>query len=397
MSGHPQRIARALAQGRPLVLTHRDCLDGLACVGLAQRAFPDALWVGVAPDQVAVAIAWVDDALTALHEGAEPPGIPESIEVDPDSLDEESDAAAHLSPGLPATAARRPSQRVPQGRILVTDLSLQGDASEAISRLARIAQWADVVWLDHHAPQWPPEVEEAVAAHAVRCTVDRSGRECGATLTLAFLEALERRPVGAFRLRASPFTDEDRAAMRAVAHRDTFSDPDDVRGRRLGLAASRLRADFAALVRHGEYRALELLAAGPMRRRQQELGTALERVRRDGGVAWLHGGAPLSDLAHAYWPLHPDARLLVQFTRDGRMRVRSPPGQPLAQPLAQRFGGGGHAHAAGATLVAGGLRGRIYRVLGPRDPRVRKALRVARLLAGPGGASRPGIGSPVRS
>jgi hypothetical protein len=170
--------------------------------------------------------------------------------------------------------------------------------------------------------------------------------------------------------------------MAAVAHRDAWTDPDDLAGIRLGLASQRLGPDYAVLVEHGEWRALDLLAEGPFRRRRRELKEAMDRLRIEGPVAMVFGPAPLSDLAHATWPMHPDVRLVLHFTRDGRVRVRSHPDLPVAAALANRHGGGGHAHAAGARLLSGSwLRMALYRTLGPRDAAVQRFLRDAHAAA----------------
>ena len=338
-----ERVLQGLAAGQVVHVTHGMCLDGMSCVGLVRRAFPGAVWVGVQPDEVAEALEWLDDGLARMEGGG-------------------------------------------RARILVTDLSPPGTEATTAA-LQRIAQVADLVWLDHHEPQWPRDLEERVATRTAWCAIDRTGKECAATMTLAFLESLVQQPVGGFRLERSPFNHKDRQAMAAVAHRDAWTDPDDLAGIRLGLVSQRLGADYAVLVEHGEWRALDLLAEGPFRRRRRELKEAMGRMRVEGPVATVFGPAPLSDLAHATWPVHPGVRLVLHFTRDGRVRIRSHPDLPVAAQLANRFGGGGHAHAAGARLVSGSwLRMAIYRTFGPRHVAVQRFLQDAYALAGgPGG------------
>jgi hypothetical protein len=335
-----RRLAEAFAQGRFVHLTHGECLDGHSCAGLLQRARPDAFWLGLRPPETSRALEWAAEAAEAMPEGME-------------------------------------------GRVLVTDLSLaQDDVPAGTEALRRLARRARVAWLDHHAPQWPQDVEQAVAASGVRVRVDRTGTECGATMLLSLLAARgdDARWLG-LEAPDGTFTEADAVHMRSVGNRDTWTDPDDRRGILLGLASARLRRDYVTLVRHGEYRAMLLLAEGPFRERQRQVLDAMGRIRRDGPVSVVFGRTPLSDLADAHWKADPGARLLVHFTDDGLLRIRSRRDTPVAATLAGRFGGGGHANAAGAPLLEGRpLRLRVYRILGRRDPAVRKVLRPARRL-----------------
>ena len=277
--------------------------------------------------------------------------------------------------------------------VIVTDLSLQGNIPKVAETLARISRHADVVWLDHHAPQWPESVCAVVQPAVARLVTDHTGIECGATMTMDFIDSTIHQPLGVFRVAVTPFTEWDRRAMRSVAHRDTWSDPDDIDGILYGLASWRLRQDFPVLVEHGEYRALRLLGEHPYRKRQRDLVEAMERLKGSGNVRYVLGGAPLSDLAHLLWKREAGARVLLQITEDGRLRIRSRPDTPVAQDIAQLYGGGGHAHAAGASLTGSRSRNWLRRRLKGLDPQVRRVVNQARMAADgvplPGTAGRP--------
>lgn len=336
-------MSRAFAEGRLVQLTHGDCLDGHSCAGLMMRADPGTVWVGIRPPETA-----------------------KMLQIAADAWDE---------------AGVKPPQR---GRLLLTDISLQeADRAPGLAALRRLTIDASVVWLDHHEPQWPPELVQQVLEAGCLLRVDRTGQECGATMLLSALRgplAIRLGVPGA----AGEFNQGDEAAMRAVAHRDTWSDPDDGFGIRLGLGSARLRRDYVTLVQHGEYRAISILADAPMKRRKHDLADALKRIEVEDGVATIWGRAPLSDLAHRYFQVEAKPRLLLHFTQEGTLRVRSRPDTPLAAELARRHGGGGHAHAAGAPCLEGRRwRLRLYRLLRRRDPHVRKVVRDAHdVLAG---------------
>lgn len=330
-----RKVRHAIERGEVLQITHGRCVDGLTSAALARRAWPRCR------------------ALHVQHEDL------------PDTLG-----------AVAAALEEAPHARL---NILVTDLAPQREHHDRVlAQLDRLADRAQVAWLDHHAPQWSPADEARLRTRLHHLHVDRTGTQSGASLTLDFLT---RQDGTGFPPPARPFDDpETLHYVDRVRGRDTWTDSTE-EGLRLMLVARQLHdEDYISLFADGQFRALMLLSNDPYRRHRRAVEQAVESVQvATPRVSLLWGRHPVSDAAAAHFAAEPESQVLIQVSPGGGLSIRSR--APVAAEVAQALGGGGHANAAGARLVEGkaktwwlGKRGRRHRGL-------RKVVRMADRLA----------------
>lgn len=270
------------------------------------------------------------------------------------------------------TQLRRDLERVAADpaleRLVLADLSPQRDDVEAVATLlGNVRRRAEVAWLDHHAPQWPPEVEARLRAAGVDVVLDRSGTESGASL-------------------AARWTGESDPRLLRVAdlirRRDAWTDPHDPDARAWTLVAEHLGEDYVRRLAEGRLDGLDAEGRRLLEAEETRLERALASVRRHApAVAWLWGEEDISDVADRLFRADERIVFLLRIGPSGRVSVRSRPGRPLAARLAQRMGGGGHDHAAGFDLKLSGPRRWFLRLQKTRHPKARAALEAAASLA----------------
>lgn len=329
-----RKVRHAIERDEVLQITHGRCADGLTSAALVRRAWPRSR------------------SLHIQHE--ELPGTLASIAA---ALEE---AQGHLD-------------------ILVTDLAPQREHhDQVVEQLDRLAQRAQVVWLDHHAPQWSQDDEFRLRASMHHLRIDRTGHESGASLSLQFLAGEEGK---AFPPTDASFDDPELLHyVDRVRGRDTWTDVTE-EGIRMMLIARRLHdEDFIRLFAEGWFRALMLLSEEPFRRHKLAVEQAVEAVEQaTPHVALLWGNHPVSDASAAHFAAQPATQVLLHVNPQGGLSIRSR--VPVAAGIAQALGGGGHEKAAGARLVEGRAQTWWLRRRGLRHRRVRKVVQLADRLA----------------
>jgi oligoribonuclease NrnB/cAMP/cGMP phosphodiesterase (DHH superfamily) len=315
------RLGAAMA-GRSVVLVHGHCADGLTSAALLRRALPETEVRAVAPA----------DVRAELEELA-------------------NDATI--------------------GRLVLADLSPQSSDGEAtLAALRRLRERGPVTWIDHHAPQWSHEFEAAVRAADVEVVLDRTGTESGASLSAAWAKEADPRL-----LRVADL----------IRRRDAWVDPHHPEARAWTLAAVDV-GDYVDRVAAGDLDGLEEVGRQLLQVKEASIAASLIAVERfTPRVAYLWGEDDVSDVADRLFQQDAEAVLLLRFGPSRRVSIRSRAGWPLAAPLAQAFGGGGHANAAGFTLRLGLWQRVGYRVRRGRHASVRAALAAAERLAREGG------------
>jgi len=308
-----------VASGTVLVV-HARCADGLTSAGLLLRRFPDARVVYAQP--------------------------------------------AELRNELEKVAGD-PSVR----RLVLADLSPQSaDLDPILATLKGLRSQAEITWLDHHAPQWTVAFEKAVRGIGAEVRLDRDGKESGASLVASW-------------------TGEKDAALQRIAHlirlRDAWIEPHNPDARAWTLVATELGEDYVRALSTNRLEGLEEKGRALLREKEESIARSLAAVQRfTPEVAYLWGEDDVSDVADRLFREDANVVFLLRFGPSARVSIRSRPERPMAATLGQRFGGGGHANAAGFSFKMGWARRLLLRARKSGDARVRHALGVAREIAG---------------
>lgn len=262
----------------------------------------------------------------------------------------------------------------PSEALVIADVSPQLSEAEAVTRLlAQISQTCTVTWIDHHAPQWSPEFEKALRKAGVEVVLDRRQAESGASLVASWASIKDPQL-----LRVADL----------VRRRDAWTDPTNPAARAWVAVAGKRRREYVD-------RLVDVDLAGLEEEGRQIVGEKDNRVvallakkvkPHSSKVWWQWAHDDVSDVADRLFTISPLANVYLRFGPHGGVSVRTRSEKPIAAELAQEFGGGGHAHAAGFHLEMHPARRVVYRVLRGRDPKVRKVRRSAHLLAGKGEA-----------
>jgi oligoribonuclease NrnB/cAMP/cGMP phosphodiesterase (DHH superfamily) len=309
----------ARVAGPTVLVVHAHCADGLTSAGLLLRRVPEARVVYAQPAELRTALERLADEKTLR-------------------------------------------------RVILADLSPQAADLEAILQLlSRLRSHGDVTWLDHHAPQWPAAFEKSVRDLGVEVRLDRTGTESGASLV-------------------AQWTNEKDPALRRVADlirlRDAWVRPHDPDARAWTLVATELEEDYVRALATGRLEGLEEKGRALLAEKEASIARSLAEVRRHSPeVAYLWGEDDVSDVADRLFRTDPRVVFLLRFGPSARVSIRSRSDRPVAATLGQRFGGGGHANAAGFSLGMGWGRRLWLRLRRASDPAVRRALEAAQEIA----------------
>ncbi len=310
---------RRLARGSTVILVHGGCADGYTSAGLLLRRHPDARVLYTHP----------------------------------------SDLARRL---------RRLARRRTVGRVILADLSPQAaDLDDILESTRSLAAHASLVWIDHHAPQWPVPFEATLRELGVDVVLDRHEKESGASLS-------------------ARWTQEEDPGLQRVAdlirRRDAWTDPHDPEARAWTLLAEDLAEAYVRRLATADLDGLDAQGTLLLRREEERLAAAFQRVKRASpGVAWLWGHDDISDVADRLFKADSNVVFLLKFEPSGRVSIRSRRERPQAARLAQKFGGGGHANASGFSLGLAWWERVPYRILKDRHRLARRALRDADKIA----------------
>lgn len=312
--------------GRDVLLVHAGCADGLTSAGLLLRRFPGAEVRAVYPAEVRAAL--------------------EALAAEPDV-----------------------------GRLVLADLSPQAaDLGAILTLLERLRGRAEVAWIDHHAPQWTTEFERAVRGLRVDVLLDRSEKESGASLSAAWTKEVDPRL-----LRVADL----------IRKRDAWVEPHNPEARAWTLVATE-NPEYVVRIAAADLGGLEEDGKRLLREQEARIAQALASVRRfSPRVAYLWGEDDVSDVADRLFASDPDVRLLMRFGPSRRVSLRSRKEAPIAAALAQAFGGGGHANAAGFTMRMSFVRHIVYRLARTRSGAVKAALAAGEQAASGAGPPTP--------
>jgi oligoribonuclease NrnB/cAMP/cGMP phosphodiesterase (DHH superfamily) len=294
------------AAARTLLLSHGNCLDGVASAIVTLRALGrDGVGVAYAqPSQVKEFLEWL----------------------------------------VPVAAKGR--------QLLIADLSLQKPEFDAVvAAAARLkANGWRIAWRDHHHKQWEGLALDRLRASLDVLQVNADATESGATLqqqALAPADPFARRLAETVRDRdlwwnKTPDSETLEFAL-AWARTDAFVDaylaakPDDPVVLPAIAAAAQAERDRQAAIR-------DRLLAGA--RRYGDGKTA---------VSVVYGNLPKNTGLHEL--LERGAQLAINVRPNGKASLRSRKEAAVCHLVAQRFSGGGHPNASGADL---GLKGLAY-------------------------------------
>lgn len=296
---------------RDVIVVHGGCADGLTSAGLLLRRLPGAEVIATQP-------ALLGETLARLA----------------------------------------PDERV--RRLVIADLSPQAaDIDAILTHIADVRRRVPVTWLDHHAPQWTMDFENRLRALEVEVSVDRSETESGASLAAKWTQEKDPRV-----LRVADL----------IRLRDAWVEPHNEAARAWTLVAT-AREDYVQRLASGDLNGLEEEGQRLLAEKEASIARSLAAMRRHGPrVAFLWGEDDVSDVADRTFQRDPDVVFVLRFGPSRRVSVRSRPERPDAASLAQAFGGGGHAHAAGFTLKMPWLRRVMYRLTKTRSGAVRAVL-----------------------
>lgn len=239
-----------------------------------------------------------------------------------------------------------------RGQLLISDLSLQvGQAEEVAETVSKLtdAGWR-VEWRDHHHKQWEKGALEVVAKAADAVNLNADGTECGTSLVQKDL------------LPGDEFAQELAEIIRDV---DLWIRKDP---RSTVLTHARhewgSEAFVAKMIRDKRFvdKATEDAAKAWEKRFERDAREALRHARVAEGknrVGVVYGDLPGSDVCDRLRE-EKGTDVEINLKPSGKFSVRSRPGLPICHTLAQRFGGGGHPHAAGGMLAMGPLAWTIY-------------------------------------
>lgn len=310
---------RRLSWGRTVILVHGECADGYTSAGLLLRKFPEA-------------------------------------------------SVRYTHPTKLRRLLSRLAWRPRLGRLILADLSPQArDLDTVLHTLGRITRRALVTWIDHHAPQWPHPFELAVRDLGVEVVLDRTGKESGASLAANWAE--ESRPM------AGRIAD-------LIRRRDAWVEPHNPEARAWTLVALEHGRSYVGRLARGDVEKYESEGKVLLEREEKQIERVLSQVAYPTiRVAWIWGTVDISDVADRAFRARPDLVFLFKFEPKGRVSLRSRPDRPIAAELAQKFGGGGHAHAAGFSLGIPWIARSAYRWRKTAHPKAKRVLDTAESMA----------------
>lgn len=224
------------------------------------------------------------------------------------------------------------------GHVLLVDVApnrVQIAAIEAELRRIR-AGGGSVQWFDHHAPQW-------VGCEAIEdqgnFTVDRSGTVSAAPLILEYM------------MRQGMVASADDVNMvQAVSGRDTWQDDGQGFGLQLALHQRHFGRQYVHQVQEGAWREIIEESEALLDRHLDQVSRAVSRstALRPGVMLCTQPG-PSSDIAARLFS-DPRVHTVIHSANPGLVSIRTKPGFPASQTLAERIGGGGHENASGARM-----------------------------------------------
>lgn len=259
-------------------------------------------------------------------------------------------------------------QNPPSKALVIADVSPQlAEAGRVTELLGEIAKKCEVTWIDHHAPQWSAEFEKGLKKVGVEVIVDRKRMESGASLVASWAKIQEPRL-----LRVADL----------VRRRDAWTDPTNPEARAWVAVAGARRREYVDRLVDVDLDGLEEEGRRLVAKKDDRIVELLAtKVKPHSSAVWYQWSHDeVSDVAERLFDVSPLAHVYLRFGSHGGVSVRTRQNKPVAAELAQGFGGGGHANAAGFQLAMHPARLMLYRVLRGRDPKVRKVREQAHLL-----------------
>jgi oligoribonuclease NrnB/cAMP/cGMP phosphodiesterase (DHH superfamily) len=260
-------------------------------------------------------------------------------------------------------------QYPPWLELVIADVAPQThEADETLRVLKDLRTHCRITWIDHHAPQWTAEFEQRLKEAGVDVVVDRTGQESGASLVAKWAHIKDERLL-------------DVADM--VRRRDAWTDPHNPRARAWVSVAGALRREYVDRLADVRLEGLEDEGTKLVNLKDQRVAEILRtRVRRHSDlVRWQWGSDDVSDVADRLFQTDREASVFLRFGKTGNVSIRSRHDRPVAAEIAQAFGGGGHANAAGFNLPLHFWARIAYRILRGRDAAGRAVRRRAQTHA----------------